>query len=108
MPIYNKLVRDKIPEVIKRSGKEFQTRILSDDEYKQELRKKLQEELEEYQLAPDDQSAIEELADMLELIHSITAIHGSNIEELEQVRIKKLTERGGFKDKVFLIEVADA
>jgi predicted house-cleaning noncanonical NTP pyrophosphatase (MazG superfamily) len=108
MPIYNKLVRDNIPEVIERSGKAFQTRILSDDEYKQELQKKLQEELEEYLSAPDDQNAKEELADILELIHAITAIHGSSMEELEQVRHKKLNDRGGFKDKIFLIEVADA
>jgi predicted house-cleaning noncanonical NTP pyrophosphatase (MazG superfamily) len=108
MPTYNKLVRDKIPTVIECSGKVFHTRILSDDEYKQELQKKLQEELEEYLTAPDNQSALEELADMLELIHAITAIHGSSIEELEQVRLKKLTARGGFKDKIFLIEVADA
>jgi len=108
MPIYNKLVRDKIPKAIERSGKAFQTRILSDNEYKQVLQKKLQEELEEYISAPNDQNAIEELADILELIHAITATHGSSMEELEQVRIKKLTDRGGFKDKVFLIEVADA
>jgi predicted house-cleaning noncanonical NTP pyrophosphatase (MazG superfamily) len=108
LPLYNKLVRDKIPEVIERSEKAFQTRILSDDEYKQELQKKLQEELEEYLSAPDDKNSIEEIADILELIHAITAIHGSSIEELEQVRLKKLTDRGGFKDKIFLIEVADA
>jgi predicted house-cleaning noncanonical NTP pyrophosphatase (MazG superfamily) len=108
MPIYNKLVRDKIPEVITRNGKAFETRILSNDEYKQELQKKLQEELEEYLSAPDDQNSIEELADILELIHAITAIHGSSMDQLEQVRLKKLTDRGGFKDKIFLIEVADA
>jgi predicted house-cleaning noncanonical NTP pyrophosphatase (MazG superfamily) len=108
MPIYNKLVRDKIPAVIERSGKALQTRILSDDEYKQELQMKLLEEFGEYIIAPNDQNAIEELADILEVIHAFTAIHGSSMEELEQVRIKKLTDRGGFKDKIFLIEVADA
>jgi predicted house-cleaning noncanonical NTP pyrophosphatase (MazG superfamily) len=108
LPIYNKLVRDKIPAVIERTGKAFQTRILSDNEYKQELQKKLREELEEYLTAADDKGAVEELSDMLELIHAITAIHDSSMEELEQVRIKKLTDRGGFKDKVFLIDVADA
>ena len=108
MPIYNKLVRDKIPAVIERTGKSLTMRILTDDEYKQELQTKLHEELEEYLCAPNDQHAIEELADMLELIHAITAIHGSSMEELEQVRLKKLSDRGGFKDKVFLIEVTDA
>jgi predicted house-cleaning noncanonical NTP pyrophosphatase (MazG superfamily) len=48
MPIYNKLVRDRIPEVISKSGKQSVTRILSDDEYKLELQKKLGEEIQEY------------------------------------------------------------
>lgn len=48
MPIYNKLVRDAIPEVIKKTGKDFSTRILEEEEYKAEVKKKLGEELEEY------------------------------------------------------------
>ena len=108
MPTYNKLVRDQIPGVIERSGKAFTTRILSEAEYKLELQKKLKEEIDEYMNASSDQSAIEELADLLELIHTITVTHGSSFEELEQVRIQKALARGGFKDKVFLIDVADA
>jgi predicted house-cleaning noncanonical NTP pyrophosphatase (MazG superfamily) len=108
MPLYNKLVRDKIPAIIEGTGKSFNTRILSEEEYIQELQNKLQEELEEYLNAPDHPNAIEELADMLEIIHALTAIHNLSIEELEQVRVKKAADRGGFKDKIFLIEVADA
>jgi predicted house-cleaning noncanonical NTP pyrophosphatase (MazG superfamily) len=108
MPVYNKLVRDKIPEVIERSGKTFSTRVLSDEEYIQELQNKLQEELEEYLNAPNDTNSIEELADLLELIHALTVIHNSSVEELEQVRVKKAADRGGFKDRVFLMDVADA
>lgn len=108
MPTYYKLVRDRIPEIIEGNGKTSKVRILLDDEYKQELQKKLQEELEEYLTASNEKDSIEELADMLELIHAITAIHGSTMEELEQVRLRKLADRGGFKDKIFLIEVADA
>lgn len=108
MPVYNKLVRDLIPAVISRSGKACNTKILSDEEYKIELQNKLREELEEYLNATDDRSAVEELADLLELVHALTAIHHSSVEELEQVRIKKAADRGGFKDKVFLIDVSDA
>jgi predicted house-cleaning noncanonical NTP pyrophosphatase (MazG superfamily) len=108
MPIYNKLVRDRIPEVISKSGKQSVTRILSDVEYKLELQKKLDEEILEYIDAVDDNSAIEELADLLELIHAATVLHGSDVQELEWVRQKKAEERGGFKDKIFLVEVTDA
>jgi predicted house-cleaning noncanonical NTP pyrophosphatase (MazG superfamily) len=108
MPIYNKLVRDRIPEVISKSGKHSVTRILSNDEYKLELQKKLGEEIQEYIEAADDNSAIEELADLLELIHAALELHGSNVQELEQVRREKAEQRGGFKEKIFLVEVTDA
>jgi predicted house-cleaning noncanonical NTP pyrophosphatase (MazG superfamily) len=111
MPIYNKLVRDKIPEIISRGGSEFSIRTLTDDEYRIELRNKLGEELDEYleeAKKGDDTSAVEELADLLELIHALTAIHGSSPEELERVRSQKAEKRGGFKGKLFLIEVKDA
>ncbi len=108
MPIYNKLVRDRIPEVISKTGKQYVTRILNDDEYKLELKKKLGEEIQEYIEAADDTSAIEELADLLELIHAATELHGSSIEQLEQIRLKKAQDRGGFKERIFLIEVTDA
>jgi predicted house-cleaning noncanonical NTP pyrophosphatase (MazG superfamily) len=111
MPTYNKLIRDKIPEIISSGGKEFSVRTLSDEEYRVELKTKLGEELDEYlQEAKEgnDQSAVEELADLLELIHALTAVHGSSPEELEQVRAQKAEKRGAFKDKLFLIEVQDA
>jgi predicted house-cleaning noncanonical NTP pyrophosphatase (MazG superfamily) len=108
MPIYNKLVRDRIPEVISKSGKQSVTRILSDDEYKLELQKKLGEEIQEYIEATTDISVIEELADLLELIHAAAELHGSSIEDLERVRQKKAEQRGGFKEKIFLVEVTDA
>jgi predicted house-cleaning noncanonical NTP pyrophosphatase (MazG superfamily) len=48
MPTYNKLVRDKIPEIIEKEGKTYKTVILDDDQFKLELRKKLKEEVQEY------------------------------------------------------------
>lgn len=72
MPIYNKLVRDKIPQIIEENGKSFRTRILSTEEYRSELQIKLREEAEEYFLAKNTQEALEEMADMLEVISSIS------------------------------------
>jgi predicted house-cleaning noncanonical NTP pyrophosphatase (MazG superfamily) len=108
MPTYNKLVRDRIPEIIEQGGKTYNTRILNEFEYKKELRTKLTEELNEYLESTDDKEAMEELSDILELLHALTAIHGSNVEELESIRADKAKKRGGFKQRIFLIDVQDA
>ncbi|MFZ3591621.1 phosphoribosyl-ATP pyrophosphohydrolase [Bacillus sp. DJP31] len=105
MPIYNKLVRDKIPQVIEKTGKVFKTSILSNEQYIIELQKKAFEELEEYIHAGNHEEAIEELADLLEIIHAFAEYHGSTIHDVEKVREIKAEERGGFKERVFLIEV---
>ena len=99
--IYNKLVRDLIPDIIKDSGNECRTRILSDKEYLKMLDAKLDEELLEYH---QDQS-IEELADLLELIQAAAIARGFTLEELESVRAEKAKKRGGFDKKIFLIDV---
>ena len=77
--IYNKLVRDLIPDIIEESGNKCRTRILSDDEYLKMLDAKLDEELSEYH---QDQN-IEELADLLELIQAAAIARGYTLEELE-------------------------
>ena len=107
MPTYNKLVRDLIPEVIEKTGKKFSTRILDDNEYIKELKKKSFEELQEYVETNNNEDAIEELADVLEIIHALAEYHGATIEEVEEVRKQKAEKRGGFKEKIFLIEVED-
>ncbi len=107
MPVYNKLIRDKIPAIIELSRKNYQIRTLSDQEYRTELRKKLQEEMDEYLQANADSNALEELADLLEVIYALAETHGSSQVELEQLRAKKTDERGGFREKLFLIEVED-
>ncbi|MGP4082719.1 nucleoside triphosphate pyrophosphohydrolase [Pseudalkalibacillus sp. R45] len=107
MPTYNKLVRDRIPEILENKGLNYNTRLMEADEYKVELREKLKEELNEYLEASDDPSSIEELADILELIQSLTKIHNSSIEVLEAVRKQKAEKRGGFQERIFLIDVED-
>jgi predicted house-cleaning noncanonical NTP pyrophosphatase (MazG superfamily) len=107
VPIYNKLVRDRIPEVIEKTGKKFTTRILDHEEYIKELKNKSFEELNEYIHAENDKDAIEELADLLEIIYALAECHGANFQQVEQVRQEKVEKRGGFKEKIFLIEVED-
>lgn len=107
MPLYNKLVRDRIPEVIKKTGKEFSTKILSEEQYIKELKNKSYEELQEYLNAKNDEHAIEELADLLEIIHALAKCHGASFEKVEKVRLEKAEKRGGFEEKVFLIQVDD-
>lgn len=107
MPNHNKLVRDKIPEIIASTGKKFSTRILSNEEYITELKKKSFEELHEYVETTKQADAIEELADLLEIMHALAEYHASSIEEVEKVRQEKAAKRGGFKEKIYLIEVED-
>lgn len=108
MPTYNKLVRDRIPHIIMSQGKECRTRILDPEEYMQELRTKLREEAEEYFEAEKDQDALEELADMLEVIRALAEVHGANAAELDKLRADKAEARGGFQERVFLIDVDEA
>lgn len=100
---YRKLVRDKIPEIIKNAGKTCVTEVLSDTEYLHMLDMKLEEELKEYY----QDKNLEELADLMEVIFAVAEAHGYSIAELEQVRQKKADERGGFKQKILLTEVSD-
>jgi predicted house-cleaning noncanonical NTP pyrophosphatase (MazG superfamily) len=101
--IYNKLVRDLIPEIIEKSGKTCRTRVLSEEEYLQMLDAKLDEELSEYHR---DQN-IEELADLYELIRAAAIARGYTLEELEAVRAEKAKKRGGFEKKIFLVDVSE-
>jgi predicted house-cleaning noncanonical NTP pyrophosphatase (MazG superfamily) len=107
MPTYNKLVRDKIPQIIESENKKFSTKVLNDEDYIKYLKVKAYEELNEYCSADTDSEALEELADLLEVIWALSKKHGSSIEEVEALRIEKAEKRGGFQEKVFLIEVED-
>lgn len=98
---YNKLVRDRIPEIIEASGKTCKTMILDDAEYLRMLDSKLDEELAEYH---KDQN-IEELADLLEVIYATAIARGCTKEDLERVRKQKAEERGTFQRRILLLEV---
>ncbi|WP_062515127.1 nucleoside triphosphate pyrophosphohydrolase [Halobacillus sp. KGW1] len=107
MPTYNKLVRDFIPEIIKKNGKQLNTSILTDEEYVIELKAKLEEEVKEFLEAEGKEDSVEELADVLELLYALANQLGSSAEELEHVRAQKAKDRGAFNDKVYLIDVED-
>ena len=100
---YNKLVRDKIPEIIELSGKTAVTETLPDDKYIEMLNQKLLEEVNEFFAS----GTVEELADIGEVMHAIMAYKGITIEEFQRVRLEKLETRGGFKDRVLLVEVVE-
>ena len=100
MKIYNKLVRDKIIDIIEADGRIAKYRILEDDEYRQELNKKLQEEVKEYL----EDNNVEELADIVEVIYGILNSMDVSIKEFEKIRINKQEKRGAFKKKIYLEE----
>lgn len=103
MITYNKLVRDKIPEIIEKSGKTCIIEILDDIQYIAMLEAKLNEELVEYQ----SDKNIEELADIYEIMLSIIKARGWSLEQLEQVRADKAESRGKFDKKILLKEVSE-
>ena len=100
---YNKLVRDRIPEIIEASGKTCVTEILSEETYLRMVDAKLYEELAEYHR---DQN-IEELADLLEVIYAAAMARGYTLEQLESVRAAKAEKRGAFANKILLKEVIE-
>ena len=102
--VYNKLVRDRIPEIIEASGKTCLTATLSDEAYLHMLDQKLNEELAEYQ----ESKSMEELADLIEVITATANARGCSWEQLLHIRNQKRAKRGGFDKKILLMEVTDA
>jgi len=102
MKKFNKVIRDKIPEIIQKDGQTCNIQILSDEKFMVEIEKKLSEEVTEYQ---NDKNP-EELSDILEVIYRIAQLRGISKEELEKIRIKKLQDKGGFEKNLFLIDTS--
>lgn len=96
---YNKLVRDRIPEIIAAQGEKPIIRVMDDEEYIICLEKKLEEEVAEYH----ESKEIEELADVLEVIYALCETQGHSVDELMSIYEKKHIERGGFSKRIFLI-----
>lgn len=98
---YNKLVRDKIPEIIESNGEIPIIRKLSDTEYKQELEKKLYEEYLEV-IDSSYSNRIEELADMIEVIKYLAKLEDKTLEDVIEVSNEKVKSRGGFDKRIYL------
>ncbi|WP_153723670.1 nucleoside triphosphate pyrophosphohydrolase [Sporosarcina cascadiensis] len=107
MPVYNKLVRDFIPEIIEQDGKICVTYVLNESAYIAEVNRKMHEELAEYEEANTAEESVEELADLLELVYAAAQHHGVTIEELETARKEKAEKCGGFTERIYLVEVQD-
>lgn len=99
---HKKLIRDKIPEIIEANNGKYELRIMKEDEFKKELKKKLVEEAKETMRA-EKSELIKELADVLELIKSIAENESINFKLIEEKQEQRRQERGGFKKKLFLV-----
>ena len=98
MKIYNKLVRDNIPQIIEQSGKSCKTRVLNDDEYLTQLNAKLNEEFAEYVQSGE----VEELADIVEVALALAAAKGVSHAKFDEIRAQKARKNGKFDQKLFL------
>ena len=95
---YDKLIRDKIPEIIEQSGKKCIIEVMDNDTYIEYLDQKLNEELAEYQ----QDKSIEELADLLEVMYAVVTARGYSVAELERIRLEKAEKRGAFEKRLLL------
>lgn len=107
MPVYNKLVRDRILEIIESDGLAYNARILESSELLKEVKAKMIEEAKEFHAAETANESLEELADVLELIHTALSTLGVTYEELNEVRLQKKVKRGGFEKAIYLVDVED-
>lgn len=98
---FDKLVRDKIPEVIEEKGEEPTIHLADDDEYSERLAEKLDEEVTEYL----ESREISELVDVLEVVHAIRKDRGVTVEELRDKRTQKAKQRGRFCEGIVLERV---
>ena len=101
--VHNKLVRDRIPEIVEASGRICITEVLPNDAYIQALDAKLSEELAEYQQS----KSLEELADLLEVMGAVVKARGYTWDDLTRVRKEKRAQRGAFDQRIFLKEVIE-
>lgn len=107
---YDKLIRDKIPEIIEKSGKTCVVEVMDDETYMDKLSAKLKEELAEVETElknNNDEAAIKELADLQEVILAIVDAIGVDRESFERIRKSKVVSNGAFEKKLLLKEVIE-
>ncbi|MCL2939435.1 MAG: nucleoside triphosphate pyrophosphohydrolase [Trichodesmium sp. MAG_R02] len=99
---HNKLVRDRIPEIISKSGIEYQTITLSEQEYQQALRQKLIEEAQEAATANNADLVIE-IADLLEVVDALLKSYKISHHKVLLEQDKKRASKGYFDNKTMLL-----
>jgi predicted house-cleaning noncanonical NTP pyrophosphatase (MazG superfamily) len=99
--IYQKLVRDKIPEIMTREGLKPTVKTLTEAEYQEALIKKLDEEVAEFKQTRSP----EELADILEVLYSLASIQGVTESTLHEMKEAKRDKKGSFEKRVLLYSV---
>lgn len=100
---YNKLVRDKMPQLIKESGRESTSRILNEKEYFDALLDKVIEEIEEYRVSREE----EELADVYEVLDCLVQLKEYEPMHLDYLQLIRREARGSYKDRILLVDVED-
>ena len=98
----NKLVRDKVPSLVTKDGGSYTLQLLSPLEHQTQITKKLVEEIKEYSEAPSKEKALEELVDIVELIHAALKLHDVSVEQFEALRLDKKKRKGGFEKGIYL------
>lgn len=101
MKIYNKLIRDNIPEIIKENGQTAYISVLDNVQYNAELKKKLCEETQEFL----DSEEIEELADIIEVVEALANANGSSLKNVLEIKEQKAVKNGKFEKRLFLEKV---
>ena len=99
---YNKLVRDRIPEIIQADGRAFETETMSESDYKQALRDKVLEEGQEVATATDDE-LIKEIADLYEVIDALIAAYALDKDTIIETQQSRREKRGGFEQRIRLL-----
>lgn len=105
--VYNKLVRDNIPDIIKSNNGEPFYRVLNDEEYWEYLLKKDTEELEEVKAAISREEIKKELADKLELITAMAEFNGFCLYDILEEANRKKEKNGGFNKRLLLEKVIE-
>jgi len=107
MKIYNKLIRDRIPEIIEKDGNTADIIILSEESFKQAIKEKLIEEATEVLNADNRDEVLSELADLQEVMDTIKQLYNINSLEVNTIQAVKALQRGKFEKRLYLKQIND-
>lgn len=103
---YNKLVRDKIPEICLKNDAIPEIRIAKNDsEYRFYLQKKILEEALEIEKETNINKLKKEIADLIEVINCLMRVANISEKEIKKIRKEKNRKRGSFNKRVILLKI---